>query len=250
MDADLKSLVFEGGPRAIPDLSLPNGLKLLVLAPHPDDFDAIGATLRFLSRNRNSIELGVARTGGGVEDTYRPGLSLAGKADLREGEQRRSIRYFGLPENGLTFLSLANDPEDEPLDTSGNCEVIGNFLAEKAPDIVCLPHGNDTNRGHRVMYSLLKQVAPQTGRPFAAFLNRDSKTIEMRTDLYMPFGQDEADWKAELLRFHDSQHQRNLRTRGHGFDDRILDFNRKTARELSLAAGYAEAFEIELYNIK
>ena len=250
MDAGLKSLISEGGPRAVPDLSLPDSLKLLVLAPHPDDFDAIGATLRFLSRNGNSIDIGVARTGSGVEDAYRPGLTLADKADLREREQRRSLRFFGLPENCLTFLSLANDSEDQPIDTSGNCAVIENFLVEKSPDIVCLPHGNDTNSGHRVMYSLFKQVARQTGRPFAAFLNRDPKTIEMRTDLYMPFGQDEADWKAELLRFHDSQHQRNLCTRGHGFDARILDFNRKIACELSLAPEYAEAFEIELHNIK
>jgi hypothetical protein len=65
----------------------------------------------------------------------------------------------------------------------------------------------------------------------------------------MPFGQEEADWKAELLRFHDSQHQRNLHTRGHGFDDRILDVNRAIALELSLPCEYAEAFEIELYNV-
>lgn len=74
MNADLKSLISKSGPRAIPDLSLPGGLKLLVLAPHPDDFDAIGATLRFLSRNRISIDIGVARTGSGVEDAYSGGV--------------------------------------------------------------------------------------------------------------------------------------------------------------------------------
>jgi len=73
--------------------------------------------------------------------------------------------------------------------------------------------------------------------------------MKMRTDLYMPFGQEEANWKAELLRFHDSQHQRNLRTRGRGLDDRILNENRAIARELSLDHEYAEAYEIELYNI-
>jgi hypothetical protein len=51
-----------------------------------------------------------------------------------------------------------------------------------------------------------------------------------------------------MLRFHDSQHQRNLRTRGHGLDDRILEVNRSVARELSLAHEYAEAFEVELHN--
>lgn len=65
----------------------------------------------------------------------------------------------------------------------------------------------------------------------------------------MPFGQDEADWKAELLRCHDSQHQRNLHARGHGFDDRILDVNKAIARELLIGDKYAEAFEIELHNV-
>ena len=63
----------------------------------------------------------------------------------------------------------------------------------------------------------------------------------------MPFGQREADWKAELLRYHDSQHQRNLRTRGHGFDERVLAVNRRIARELSLDDEYAEAYEVEIF---
>jgi hypothetical protein len=98
-----------------------------------------------------------------------------------------------------------------------------------------------------VIYALFRQVASRSGRALEAFLNRDPKTIAMRTDLYMPFGQEEAGRKAELLCFHDSQHQRNIRTRGHGFDERILDVNRAIARELSLDDKYAEAFEIELY---
>ena len=249
MERDLRTLVLEGTPGAIPELSLPDTLRLLVLAPHPDDFDTIGVTLRFLSRNGNSIDIGVVRTGSGVEDSYRPGLTLADKADLREREQRRSLQFFGLPENRLTFLPLANDSEDQPVESPENCAALEAFVMEKAPDIVFLPHGNDTNSGHRVMYSLFRQVAKRAGRTLAAFLNRDPKTIEMRTDLYMPFGHDEANWKAELLRYHDSQHQRNLRTRGRGFDEGILQENRAIARELSLDHEYAEAYEIELYNI-
>jgi len=99
--------------------------------------------------------------------------------------------------------------------------------------------------GHIVVNSLMKICA----KPISVdSTNRDPKTIEMHTDLYMPFGQEEAEWKGELLRFHDSQHQRNLRTRGHGFDERILAVNREIARDLALAHEYAEAFEVELYN--
>lgn len=246
---DIRELIPCGPARAIPDLALPRSMRILILAPHPDDFDAIGVTLRFLSRNGNHMDVGVVRTGSGVEDSYRPGLTLEDKANLREREQRDSIEFFGLPGSCLTFLLLLNGADDQPLDCPENCATIEAFVMEKAPDIVFLPHGNDTNSGHRVMYSLLTRIAQRSNRAIAAFLSRDPKTIGMRTDLYMPFGQDEADWKGELLRFHDSQHQRNLRTRGHGFDERILDDNRRTARDMGLVCDYAETYEIELHNI-
>lgn len=249
MNMSIKKLISAGKPCAIPELSLPDSLRILVLAPHPDDFDAIGVTMKYFSQNGNSISAGVVRTGSGVEDSYRPGLTLASKADLREQEQRRSLQFFGLPEENLTFLCLVNDPADQPVNSPGNVDLVEAFVVEKAPDFVFLPHGNDTNGGHRVMYSLLKQVAHRSGRSFAMFLIRDPKTIAMRTDLYMPFDQDDADWKAQLLRFHDTQQQRNLRTRNHGFDDRVLNVNRGIAGGLSLAQEYAEAFEIECYGL-
>ena len=249
MTIDIKRQVSARGPCAIPELSLPDTLRILVLAPHPDDFDAIGVTMKFLSRNGNPIAAGVVRTGSGLEDAYCPGLALAERADLREREQRRSLQFFGLPEDDLTFLSLTNDSEDQAVDSPENCAAIEALVTEKAPDIVFLPHGNDTNAGHRVMHSLLAQVARRSSRPLVAFLIRDPKTIAMRIDLYMPFGQVEADWKGTLLRFHDSQHQRNLRSRGHGFDDRILDVNRAIAQGLSLVHEYAEAFEVKYYNM-
>ena len=73
-----------------------------------------------------------------------------------------------------------------------------------------------------------------------------SKTQGMRTTTaYTPFGEDVARRKAELLRCHRSQHVRNLRTRGYGLDERILEVNRHAAQRLGLAEPYAEAFEIE-----
>jgi len=78
-------------------------------------------------------------------------------------------------------------------------------------------------------------------------LIHDPKTIQMRHDLYTVFGEDEAEWKGQLLRFHQSQHQRNLRTRQYGFDERILKVNRQIARELQASASYAEGFELKLY---
>ena len=91
------------------------------------------------------------------------------------------------------------------------------------------------------------RIASEAGYPIAALFNRDPKTIGLRTDIYTAFGEEDAQWKAQLLRFHDSQQQRNLNTRGHGFDKRILDTNRQIARELGLQAPYAEAFEVEIF---
>ena len=93
--------------------------------------------------------------------------------------------------------------------------------------------------------STFRKAASEVDYPITALLAKDPKTITMRKDLYTVFGPEEAEWKAELLRFHQSQHQRNLNTRGYGFDERILRVNRETARELSEDAMFAEVFEIQ-----
>ena len=245
----LQTLWMQEYPQAVHEGFIPDNLRVLVMAPHPDDFDAIGVTLRFLAENNNFLHVAVIRTGSGVDDSYLPDLALAGKADLREREQKNSAHFFGLPEHKLTFHSLAKDEQDHLLGNAENYHELMEIVADKAPDIIFLPHGNDTNNGHRVTCSLVRQVTARYGRPIVLFLNRDVKTIAMRTDLYTPFGQEMADWKAELLRFHDSQQQRNLVTRGHGFDERILLLNNQIARELGLDALFAEAFELEFYNV-
>jgi LmbE family N-acetylglucosaminyl deacetylase len=243
----LGACLTAAGPHAIPALPLDRRLRLLYLAPHPDDFDANAVTLRYLRQQGHPLQVGVVRTGSGVEAAYRPGLTLAGMAELREHEQRASARRFGLPDADLTFLTLAMDPEDQPLDTPTNRDAVAAFVLGARADLVFLPHGNDTNSGHRVMSAFARQTAGRAGRPLALCFNRDPKTIALRMDLYTPFGAEAARWKAELLRCHDSQHQRNLRTRGAGFDDRILNADRQTARELGLADEFAEAFECELH---
>jgi hypothetical protein len=50
-----------------------------------------------------------------------------------------------------------------------------------------------------------------------------------------------------MLRFHQSQQTRNLQTRGHGFDDRILMVNAAIAQQLRTNQTYAEGFQVELF---
>ena len=50
-----------------------------------------------------------------------------------------------------------------------------------------------------------------------------------------------------MLRLHDSQHNRNLRTRGVGFDERLLSAERGKAREMGLEA---EVVGVELFQLE
>ena len=244
-----RSLWGKEHPQAIIAGMIPSRFRLLLLGPHPDDFDSIGATLRFLYESGNHLQVVVVQTSSGVLDDYVAGITKEEKARIREKEQRASVRFFGLPETALTFISLSQDRDGVLLDNAENFHILEGIVLDKSPDIIFLPHGNDTNNSHRVMCSLTRQIAARSTRPMALFLNRDAKTLGMRTDFYFPFGEELMRWKGELLRFHDTQQKRNLIQRGHGFDDRVLNLNAKTARELKIDAPYAEAFEAEFYNI-
>ncbi|MCF7848009.1 MAG: PIG-L family deacetylase [Kiritimatiellales bacterium] len=234
-------------PIPLDSIVFPVPPRILVMAPHPDDFDAAGVTMKFFHKLGSEISLSVVRTGGGVEESYCSPPTLENMARIREAEQRRSCAFFGLPAERLVFI----DPEPgeaELLDTPGNLEKLAAVFNACRPDLVFLPHRNDTNIGHLSVYSMFRKLAVQATFPLIAFLVIDPKTISARTDLYLPFDQQQADWKGELLRFHDTQHQRNLNTRGHGIDDRILNVNRQNAIKLGLDLACAEAFELEFYD--
>lgn len=230
-------------------LSLPSPLTIAVLAPHPDDFDAIAATLRFFHQRGDTIHLAVLTTGAsGVEDGYAGAHTDADKAALREQEQSASCTFFGLPLERLSFLRLPPDEKGNPRLDTENHERIRAYLLARKPDLVFMPHGNDSNITHQRTYALFRAVALAEHLQLWAVLNQDAKTVAMRTDLITTFDAGTAKWKAELLRFHQSQHQRNLNTRGHGFDDRVLSINRKSAADLNFGDDeYAECFELERF---
>ena len=50
-------------PTPIRDIGFSPTLRLLVLAPHPDDFDAIAITLRYFQARGNEIHLAVLSGG-------------------------------------------------------------------------------------------------------------------------------------------------------------------------------------------
>lgn len=233
-------------PLNLARLSLPSPLTLVVLAPHPDDFDAIGVTLRFFHQRGDTIHLAVLTSGAsGVEDGFSGALTTEEKAALREAEQTASCKFFGLPPERLTFLRLPPDEKGNPRMDTKNHACIRDYLLQHRPDLVFMPHWNDSNVTHQRTYALFRAVALAENLQLWAVLNQDAKTVAMRTDLYMPFDNDDAAWKAELLRLHRSQHQRNLNTRGQGFDERVLAVSRSSGLDLKVA--YAEIFELEQF---
>ena len=242
----LTALLSEGlqpgrGPRSLRDLVLPAPLAVLVLAPHPDDFDAIGLTLRQLHRQGHAVEVVVLTTGAsGVEDGFAGAHDAATKALLREAEQRASCAFFGLPAQRLHFLRLWDDAANEAADLAR----LQAWMAGRPADLLFLPHGNDSNPTHRRTFQAVCAIAANLRLQAWACLNQDAKTLQMRVDLFHEFGEEEAAWKAQLLRLHGSQQARNLRTRGAGFDTRVLEVNRGAAQALGTRLPYAEAFEL------
>lgn len=241
MRSELDLLQPTGAPRSLRALALPAALRVLVAAPHPDDFDAIGVTLRHLQAQGHRLQVAVLTAGAsGVDDGFGGASDDASRAALREREQRASCAFFGLPPQSLQFLHLWGTQSTA---ASDELDPLRRWLAAHPADLVFMPHGNDSNRTHRRTFDAVRAVAAEQGLQAWALLNQDAKTVQMRVDLFVDFGEEEAAWKAQLLRCHASQQARNLRTRGSGFDARVLEVNRQAAQALGTSLPYAEVFE-------
>jgi len=239
--------IFDNSPVLLHDIKIPTDLRVVVLAPHPDDFDAVAVTMKRLHENGNRIDVGVLTSAAsGVEDGFDGAFTNAEKAATRECEQRESCRFFGLPDECLRFLYMTEGDDGHMIDELTNINLMRRYLLDIKPDIVFMPHGNDTNLDHQRTFLFYQRIIEQERLSIMAWLIRDPKTIEMRDDIYTVFDTVEADWKGEMLRCHHSQHQRNLNTRGHGFDDRILMVNRDIAKRIGSDFPFAEAFEVLL----
>lgn len=243
---DILFPIIPGTPVDLRTIQWRQKYRLLVTAPHPDDFDAISITLRCLVEAGHELYAVVAQTGSGIDKVYGAGMTQQDRIQLRNSEQQASFAFFGLPEDHYRILALENALDDQVDYTDNNIQVLETFVQEIKPDILFMPHGNDTNRAHRDMCRMMRGIAKRMVWPITLMLNSDVKTVDMRKDYYIAFGKDEAAWKGHLLRHHDSQHQRNLRDREHGFDDRVLMLNGRTAQGLNIAQPYAESFEIEM----
>lgn len=236
-------------PLLLPKLALLAKSSIVMLAPHPDDFDAIAITMRRLHSQGHEIYLAVLTSGAnGVEDGWQGAYGTAEKAALREAEQRASCGFFGLPMERLVFMRLWEGGDEQRNEEAGK-QALRTYLHARCPDLVFLPHGNDSNRTHRRTYETFHAIATEDGLRVHACLNQDAKTASMRPDLYMYFGAEDAAWKARMLRFHLSQQERNLKSRGQGFDERVLSVNRQAAAKAGGLMPYAEVFELQAFGL-
>jgi len=202
----------------------------------------------------------------GVDDEYAlnqhdmEGLSLLDrKIEIRRREQKQSAQLVGIASERLTFLEIKKSGNENLLDTSENRLKIRSYLEFLMPDIIITPAGKDTNQTHVWVCSIMRQcirdLSVNSGKPMVALYNEDPKTTEIRTDLFVLFGEKSALWKKSLLKIHDSQQQRNISRQQKGFDERILRVNLEGYEKLlqftPLAIGkdrYAEVFEIEIFD--
>ena len=222
--------------------------KAVVLAPHPDDFDVIGVSLKLLKEDNKEIHL-LLNSGGasGVVDGFLSAYTDSEKVELRLIEQEYSCRFFGLKEENFKFLNMEIDVDGEPAFITSNCEKIRKEILRLMPDTFFLPHGNDHNPGHSRNYHFLTKIIQEEAITAQLFLNKDPKTQNFNTHYYTPLDGSLIHWKETLLGFHHSQEHRNKLNRNITFKERILNSNRLTAMELNLPSPFAESFEHQIF---
>lgn len=73
--------------------------------------------------------------------------------------------------------------DDRELLVDDDCRrAVAHVLGGLAPDLVILPHGEDTNGGHRRAWELFRELAATTTKPLLALYHKDRKTIRIRID--------------------------------------------------------------------
>lgn len=258
----------EAGARLV---TPPSSGRVLMLAPHMDDPEAVAITLRRFAEAGCEVRYVIACSShGGVTDSYADGYARKNgldpdsglvrcKCEIRRAEQVESARMAGFVSGPPEFIKVEEDERGNIIATEDNYLTIAGTLESADPDIVLLPHGEDTNTAHIIVHRFFRRaaasLAESRGRALLGLYDRDAKTTRITEHLAAPFDIASSRWKTELLKAHRSQQERNLEQRGYGFDERVLRVNRGAWDALSQVIGepwtraypFAETFQAEVF---
>ena len=128
----------------------PDGNRVLVMAPHPDD-DVIGCggTIRLHRQFGHTVSI-VYLTDGerGIRS-----LNATKTAELRSLEAVRAASYLGVPEENLFHLHLK---DSDVINQSGSNYDLRQIFEKTNPDIIYLPSFVESHRDHYPANVLLK----------------------------------------------------------------------------------------------
>lgn len=133
-------------------------MKIMVFAPHPDD-EVIGCGGTIAAHVRAGDEVVIVYLTSGEAG------SLAIPPDelkvVREGEARQGAEILGVKD--LIFLRFP----DGYLDFSPErIRTLVELVRETKPDVVYLPHAQETPRDHRVTHELVLEAVRRAGGPW------------------------------------------------------------------------------------
>jgi LmbE family N-acetylglucosaminyl deacetylase len=122
-------------------------LKVLAVAPHPDDCEiGCAGTLIRLARAGHHVELAVLTRG-----------NQGGQAGLREREQAAAARHYKA--KAIHWLGF----EDTQIPTTkAGIDALERVMRGLKPDLVFAPWGEDTHQDHRATSSIVRSATRYT----------------------------------------------------------------------------------------
>jgi len=132
-------------------------MKILVIAPHPDDeVLGCGATIKKYSKKGDEVYLCV------VTNAYIPDWTQE-YIDNKKREIVSATKILGIKKTfflNLPTVKLDSIPQKDINDTISKC------IKEIGPEVVYMPHRNDLNKDHQIVFeSVLVAVRTKPGSP-------------------------------------------------------------------------------------
>ena len=136
-------------------VDFPEGPKVLVLSPHPDDdvFGCGGALLRHVEMGHHIQIVYLCKGEKGVA-----GMNAAEATSLRKKEATEGARILGINQDSLIFL---NNPDNELSANQKNVAILKEIICDFSPNLIYLPSFLDNHTDHINTNKILQLVKPK-----------------------------------------------------------------------------------------